>query len=29
LSPEQRGKFVKLFHQRPKAGGQPLQSGPH
>src|SRR6516162_10441287 len=29
LSPEQRGKFVKLFHQRPKAGGHPLQSGPH
>lgn len=29
LSPEQRAKFVELFHQRPKAGGQPLQSGPH
>jgi Spy/CpxP family protein refolding chaperone len=29
LSPEQRAKFVELFHQRPKAWGQPLQSGPH
>jgi uncharacterized membrane protein len=29
LSPEQRAKFVELFHQRPKALGQPLQSGPH
>jgi len=29
LSPEQRAKFVGLFHQRPKAWGQPLQSGPH
>jgi uncharacterized membrane protein len=29
LSPEQRAKFVELFHQRPRAWGQPLQSGPH
>jgi uncharacterized membrane protein len=29
LSPEQRAKFVELFHQRPKALGPPLQSGPH
>jgi uncharacterized membrane protein len=29
LSPEQRAKFVELFHQRPKAWGQPVQSGPH
>jgi uncharacterized membrane protein len=29
LSSEQRAKFVELFHQRPKALGQPLQSGPH
>jgi uncharacterized membrane protein len=29
LSPEQRAKFVELFHQRPKAWGQQLQSGPH
>jgi Spy/CpxP family protein refolding chaperone len=29
LSREQRAKFVELFHQRPKAWGQPLQSGPH
>ena len=29
LSPEQRAKFVELFHQRPKAWGRPLQSGSH
>jgi uncharacterized membrane protein len=29
LSPEQRAKFVDLFHQRPRAWGQPLQSGSH
>jgi uncharacterized membrane protein len=29
LSSEQRAKFVELFHQRPKAWGQPLQSGSH
>jgi uncharacterized membrane protein len=29
LSPEQRAKFVELFHQRPKAWGQPLQPGSH
>jgi uncharacterized membrane protein len=29
LSPEQRAKFVELFHQRPRAWGQPLQSGSH
>jgi uncharacterized membrane protein len=27
LSPEQRAKFVELFHQRPRAWGQPLQRG--
>jgi uncharacterized membrane protein len=27
LSPEQRAKFVELFHQRPRALGQPLQHG--
>jgi uncharacterized membrane protein len=27
LSPEQRAKFVELFHQRPRAWGQPLQHG--
>jgi Spy/CpxP family protein refolding chaperone len=29
LSPEQRTKFVELFHQRPKTWGQPLQHGSH
>jgi uncharacterized membrane protein len=29
LSPEQRAKFVELFHQRPKGWGQPPQSGSH
>jgi Spy/CpxP family protein refolding chaperone len=29
LSPEQRAKFVELFHQRPKAWRQPLQHGSH
>jgi uncharacterized membrane protein len=29
LSPEQRAKFVELFHQRPRAWGQPLQPGSH
>jgi uncharacterized membrane protein len=29
LSPEQRAKFVDLFHQRPRAWGQPLQPGSH
>jgi Spy/CpxP family protein refolding chaperone len=28
LSPEQRAKFVNLFHQRPRAWGQPLQHEP-
>src|SRR5271169_206365 len=27
LSPEQRAKFVELFHQRPRAWGQPVQNG--
>jgi uncharacterized membrane protein len=27
LSPEQRAKFVELFHQRPRSGGQPAQRG--
>jgi uncharacterized membrane protein len=27
LSPEQRAKFVELFHQLPRAWGQPLQHG--
>ena len=29
LSPEQRAKFVELFHQRPRSWGQPPQRGPH
>lgn len=29
LSPEQRAKFVVLFHQRPRSGGQPLQRESH
>jgi uncharacterized membrane protein len=29
LSPEQRAKFVELFHQRPKGWGQPPQRGSH
>ena len=29
LSPEQRAKFVELFHQRPKGWGQPPQPGSH
>lgn len=29
LSPEQRAKFVELFHQRPKGWGQPPQPGAH
>jgi uncharacterized membrane protein len=27
LSPEQRAKFVELFHQRPRSWGQPPQRG--
>jgi uncharacterized membrane protein len=29
LSPEQRAKFVELFHQRPRSWGKPPQGGPH
>ena len=29
LSPEQRAKFVELFHQRPRSWGQPPQRGSH
>ena len=29
LSPEQRAKFVELFHQRPRTWGQQLQRGSH
>jgi uncharacterized membrane protein len=29
LSPEQRAKFVELFHQRPRSWGQPLQHAAH
>lgn len=29
LSPEQRAKFVELFHQRPRTWGQPLQHESH
>ena len=29
LSPEQRAKFVELFHQRPRSWGQPPQRGFH
>ena len=29
LSPEQRAKFIELFHQRSRAWGQPLQQGSH
>jgi uncharacterized membrane protein len=29
LSPEQRAKFVELFHQRPRTWGQQLQRGTH
>jgi uncharacterized membrane protein len=29
LSPEQRAKFVELFHQRPRSWGQPPKRGSH
>ena len=29
LSPEQRARFVELFHQRPRSWGQPPQNGSH
>ena len=29
LLPEQRAKFVELFHQRPRSWGKPPQGGPH
>ena len=29
LSPEQRAKFVELFHRRPRSWGQPPQREPH
>jgi len=29
LSPEQRARFVELFHQRPRSWGQPPQNRSH